>query len=42
MLVRFASQSTRMAMAASPAPRKMALTTKRMTMATSPPSMMRA
>ena len=34
-----ASQSTRMAIAASPAPRKMAFTTKSTMIAASPPSM---
>jgi hypothetical protein len=42
MLIAFASQSTRIAIAASPAPRKMALTTNSTMMTASPPSITRA
>ena len=41
MLIQFASHSTRIAIAASPAPRKIALTRKSSRMTTLPPSMTR-
>ena len=42
MLIAFANQSTRIAIAASPAPRKIALMRNSMTIVTLPPSMTRA
>jgi hypothetical protein len=42
MLIQFASHSTRIAIAASPAPRKIALIRKSMTITTFPPSITRA
>jgi len=42
ILMAFASHSTRIAMAASPAPRKIAFTRKRSVIVTQPPSMTRA